>query len=190
VFTGQPLGDPEVGAELYAQLCADCHGEDGMTPIGEDDSVINSEEYWGNNDDATILSDIGMGSHGQMTAFAQDFGGPLSWDQILNLAAHARSWGPLTTSVSPPAEEIPTYAGSIGSMLTENCGQCHGNAAGLDVTDYESLMGGSDSGPVIVPGEPDESVIVEVQRGEHFSNLTEEGLQRLIEWIANGAPKS
>lgn len=189
-FTGQPLGHPEAGAELYAQLCADCHGEDGTTPVGEEEKGINSEDYWSSHDDATILRDIGMGSHGQMTAFAEDFGGPLSWEPILDLAGFVRSWGPLAIPGSPPAETSPTYAGSIGPLLTERCGQCHGEAAGLDVTSFDSLMAGSNSGPVVVPGEPDQSVIVEVQRGDHYTNLDEEGLERLIEWIASGAPES
>jgi hypothetical protein len=51
-------------------------------------------------------------------------------------------------------------------------------------------MAGSDSGPVVVPGSPDDSVIVEVQRSGHYGNLNEEELQRLTEWIADGAPES
>jgi mono/diheme cytochrome c family protein len=190
VFTGQPLGDPEAGAELYAQLCADCHGEEGNTPVGEEDKVINSEEYWGGQDDAAILRDIGLGSHGQMTAFAQEADGPLSWEQILSLAGHVRSWGPLTAPGAPPGEESPTYSGSIGPMLTERCGACHGGIGGLTVTDYQSLVAGSASGPVVVPGSPEESSIVEVQRVDHPANLSEEELERLIDWIANGAPES
>jgi mono/diheme cytochrome c family protein len=184
------LGSPEAGDELYAELCVDCHGEDGTTPVGGEGKVINSEDYWGSHDDAAILSDIGMGSHGRMTAFAEDFGGPLSWEQILGLAAHVRSWGPLAVPVSPPAEDSPTYSGTIGPLLTERCGQCHGDAAGLDVTAFASLMVGSDSGLVILPGDPDQSLIVEVQREEHFANLSEQELPHLIEWIMNGAPES
>jgi mono/diheme cytochrome c family protein len=184
------LGDPDDGAELYAQLCADCHGEEGSMPVGEEDKVINSEEYWGSQDDAAILRDIGLGSHGQMTAFAQEAGGPLSWEQILSLAGHVRSWGPLAAPSAARVEESPTYSGSIGPMLTERCGACHGGIGGLAVTDYQSLMAGSDSGSVVVPGSPEESIIVEVQRVDHPTNLNEEELQRLIEWIANGAPES
>jgi hypothetical protein len=122
-----------------------------------------------------------------MTAFAQESGGPLSWERILNLAGHIRSWGPLASPGAPPVEESLTYSGAIGPILTEQCGQCHGGIAGLTVTEYESLMAGSDSGPVVMPGSPEESLIVEVQRGDHFANLDEEELQRLVEWVANGA---
>jgi hypothetical protein len=83
--------------------------------------------------------------------------------------------------------EAPTYENAIAPLLTERCGICHGDLAGLTVTDYDALMAGSASGPVIAPGEPDRSRIVEVQRGEHYANLSVEELEFLIEWIASGA---
>jgi mono/diheme cytochrome c family protein len=188
LFTGQPVGDVEAGATLFAQVCASCHGDDGSTPVGDKDAVIGAEAYWSTHDDAAILQDIGIGSHGQMTAFAQDYDGPLSWEEILDIAAFVRSWGPVAVQpLEPPVVETPNYVGTIGPLLTEQCGACHGAAAGLSVTDYDALMAGSSSGPVIVPGDPDGSHIVEVLRGEHFAQLSEMELGILIEWIANGA---
>jgi mono/diheme cytochrome c family protein len=189
LFTGQPVGDAGTGEVLYAQLCATCHGEEGETPVGDEDSVIGAEEYWSTHDDAAILQDIGAGSHGEMTAFARDYDGPLSWEEILDVAAFVRSWGP----VALPSEiEMPgavTYANSIGPLLTERCGTCHGSSAGLAVTDYDSLMAGSNTGPVIVTGDPDGSTIVVILRDGHFAVLSEEELDLLIEWIAEGAPE-
>lgn len=189
LFTGQPIGDAKAGAKLFAQVCANCHGEDGSTPVGDESAVISAEAYWSTHDDAAILQDIGAGSHGQMAAFAQDYDGPLSWEEILDIAAFVRSWGPLAPPSEVPAVEGPTYSDTIGPLLTERCEACHGGAAGLTVTDYASLMAGSASGQVIVPGDPDGSRIVEVQRGEHYAQLSETELNLLIEWIASGAPE-
>lgn len=189
LFTGQPVGDAEVGATLFDELCAHCHGAEGTTPVGDEDTIINAEAYWSTRDDASILLDIGAGSHGEMTAFAEAYGGPLSWEQILDLAAFVRSWGPMAAPSETPTVGGPTYADTIGPLLTERCGACHGGTAGLTVTDYASLMAGSASGPVIVTGDPDASLIVEVQRGEHYAQLNEAELSLLIEWIANGAPE-
>lgn len=187
LFTGRPIGDAQNGAVLFAQLCAGCHGEDGTIPVGDENRLINSEAYWGSHDNAAVLRDIGTGSHGQMTAFAQDHGGPLPWEGILDLAASVRLWGPVgELSLERPSAE-PTYARSIGPLLTERCGACHGGTAGLTVTDYDSLMAGASSGAAVVPGEPEESRIVEVQRGEHYARLSEVELDLLIEWIGNGA---
>jgi hypothetical protein len=116
--------------------------------------------------------------------------GPLSWEQILDIVAHVRSWGPfMGPSGEPGAVSGPTYEADIGPLLTDRCGACHGGTAGLTVTDYDSLMAGSDSGPVIEPGDPDNSKIVMVQRGEHYAQLTAEELELLIQWIADGAPR-
>ncbi len=186
LFTGQPVGDAQTGVTLFAQLCASCHGEDGATPVGDENAVINTEAYWSTHDDAAILQDIGAGSHGEMTAFAETYDGPLSWEEILHLAAFVRSWGSLAALSS---SETPTYANAIGPLLTGRCGACHGSSAGLVVTDYDSLMAGSSSGPVVAPGDPDGSRIVEVQRGAHYAQLGTAELDLLIEWIVNGAPE-
>jgi mono/diheme cytochrome c family protein len=185
LFTGQPVGDRGAGARLFAQECTTCHGEDGTTPVGEEGKIINSEAYWSTHDDADILKDIGINPHGEMLPFANDYGGPLSWKEILDLMAFVRSWGPMATPHKMPG---PSYTNSIGPLLSGRCGACHGGIAGLTVTDYASLMAGSSSGPVIVPGNPDGSRIVEVQRGQHYAQLSEAELNLLIEWIANGAP--
>ena len=175
--------------DAVSQLCARCHGEDGTTPVGDEDAGINAEAYWGSQDDATILQDIGAGFHGEMTAFAQTYGGPLSWEEILHLAAFVRSWGPLAFSLEMPPMGGATYAETLGPLLVERCGTCHGGMAGLTVTDYASLMAGSASGPVILPGDPQGSWIVQVQRGEHYTRFSEGELNLVVDWIANGAPE-
>jgi mono/diheme cytochrome c family protein len=187
LFTGQPIGDRQAGKVLFAQLCTSCHGEDGTTPVGDANAVINTKAYWSTHDDAAILQDIGAGSHGEMTAFAQEYDGPLSWQQILDLTAYVRSWGSMGIV---PSFEVPTYANTIGPLLAERCGSCHGGTAGLTVTDYGALMAGSASGAVIVPGDPDGSRIVEVQQsGQHYTQLSTSEIDILIEWIAAGAPE-
>ncbi|MGD1992036.1 MAG: c-type cytochrome [Anaerolineae bacterium] len=190
LFTGQPTGNAQTGEALFEQLCVSCHGDDGTTPVGPDETMINSEAYWSTHDDSAILQDIGIGSHGQMTAFVQDYGGPLTWEEVLDITAYVRTWGPFATPpAEPPAGGRVSYVETIGPLLTERCGSCHGGTSGLTVTEYASLMAGADSGPVVVPGAPEESRIVEVQRSGHYAQLSESELDRLIEWIAAGAPE-
>ena len=189
-FTSQPLGDQEAGATIFAQQCATCHGEDGTTPVGEEGAIINSAAYLGAHDDADVLKDIGINPHGEALSFVEDYGGPLSWEEVLDLAALVRSWemvGTLPPEV--PTVEGPTYADAIGPLLTEQCGACHGSAGGLSVADYDTLLAGSSSGAVVVPGDPEGSSIVEVLRDGHFAQLSEVELGLLIEWIANGLPE-
>jgi mono/diheme cytochrome c family protein len=188
LFTGQPVGDAEAGARLFRQLCVPCHGLDGRTPVGDDAIVINSPAYWSTHDDAALLLGIGAGSQGNMTAFAQDYGGPLAWEDILDLTALVRSWGPVNAPDMPGEGEL-TFTSVIGPLLTERCGACHGGAGGLTVTSYAELMAGASSGSVITAGDPGTSRIVEVQQKGHFAQLSESELARLTEWISQNAPE-
>lgn len=60
---------------------------------------------------------------------------------------------------------------------------------GLDLTSYETAMLGSDNGPVIVPGDPESSRLIQIQTGEqpHFGQFSGDELDLVIQWIATGA---
>jgi nitrate/TMAO reductase-like tetraheme cytochrome c subunit len=101
---------------------------------------------------------------------------------------------PLPTETKPSMEEL-TYNGYIGTLFQEKCGGCHGenNAmVGLNLLTYETAIQGSDRGPVIVPGDPEASLLIQIQSGEkpHFGQLTEDELQNVQAWIAAGAPEN
>ncbi|MCC7206140.1 MAG: NapC/NirT family cytochrome c [Anaerolineae bacterium] len=83
----------------------------------------------------------------------------------------------------------PTYT-ILQPFFTQECGGCHGPvpSAGLRLTDYDSLIAGSQSGPVVVAGEPDQSRMIEVLTGGHFAQPTPHQLDLLRKWIANGLP--
>ena len=86
-----------------------------------------------------------------------------------------------------------TYSGAIGSLLETRCAACHGENAssGLDVTSYESLLAGGESGPGVVPGDLDASWVHRRQTDSspHYMQFTEEELQLLEDWILAGAPE-
>ncbi len=108
-------------------------------------------------------------------------------------AALGLDQGPETPPVEMPplAEgEMITYQ-QLQPVLEQACGQCHGAAPikGLRVTDYESLLAGGESGPALVPGSPDESLLLTVLEGGHFAKLTDEQMALLEAWIAAGAPQ-
>jgi hypothetical protein len=60
---------------------------------------------------------------------------------------------------------------------------------GLNLLTYATTMSGSENGPVIVPGDPAASLLVQKQSADqpHFGQLTAEELQIVTEWIAAGA---
>jgi len=79
-------------------------------------------------------------------------------------------------------------------MLENKCGACHNTASplkGLDLTTYEGISSGSEDGPVIVTGDPENSLIIIIQTSEepHFAQLTPEEIALLEQWIVDGAPE-
>jgi hypothetical protein len=58
---------------------------------------------------------------------------------------------------------------------------------GLQTTDYDTLMAGGQSGPAVVAGAPDDSLIVVKMGEEHPAVLAGDDLQAFIDWIAAGA---
>lgn len=92
------------------------------------------------------------------------------------------------TATPEPLAAAPGFASDILPIFQEKCALCHGTTAGLNLTDYDSMMQGGDSGSPIVPGDPDASLLVQKQRGQHPAKLTEGELQLIVNWIAAGAP--
>ncbi len=102
----------------------------------------------------------------------------------------------LVSQLPEPAESITiegpvNFENTIGPIFETRCISCHGEDGiqGLDLGHYASAIDGGISGPVIIPGDPDASLIVQRLTGQppHFAQLTPEELELLIEWIASGA---
>ncbi len=106
------------------------------------------------------------------------------------------AFAPLTPTPLPTPRPTPTsialqpvWEGNIAFVLQQKCGDCHGAIAGLDFSTYQSAMKGGNKGPVILPGDPENSLIVIKQGKKHPGQLSEVELSVLKEWIAAGAPE-
>ncbi len=102
----------------------------------------------------------------------------------------------------PPPEpvlEVPTLTGDptfdnyVGILFAVKCTGCHteGDAApeGLDLSSYEASIRGGNNGAVILRGNADNSLLIQVQSGDHFNTFTSEELEIVKQWINLGAPK-
>lgn len=80
----------EAGEQLWSFNCASCHGLGGEGGLGP---ALNSEQFLqSSSDDQTQLL-IAVGVPGsQMGAYSQDFGGPMTSEQIKALATYIHSW--------------------------------------------------------------------------------------------------
>jgi mono/diheme cytochrome c family protein len=102
---------------------------------------------------------------------------------------------PSPTGAGPTAETTAVASGlmwdnPIGALFQAKCTACHGAGAlgGLNLSTYADAMKGGLSGPVIVPGDGDNSLLViRQQAGGHPGQLTPEEIAQVIEWINAGA---
>jgi hypothetical protein len=102
-----------------------------------------------------------------------------------------------------PADEPKAAPDVIPSMLL-HCTACHGarrKEAGLDLRSRAAMLKGGKSGPALVPGKPEQSLILKRIRAkemppfEQIMNVnvkffTAAETERLEQWIALGAPES
>ncbi len=98
---------------------------------------------------------------------------------------------PPPTPTSEPVTAA-TWDGGLGELLGQRCSACHGASAisGLSLSSYAAALQGGTRGPAVVPGNPDASVLVQIQAaGNHAGQLTDEELAVIIAWIRSGAPE-
>lgn len=95
-----------------------------------------------------------------------------------------------------PATNV-SYTRDVQPILESRCGKCHMGefvSEGLHMDTYESLMEGSDHGPVIVPGDADDSLLVkklvEGKMPKRGLKLTPIQIQTIKDWIDAGAPNN
>lgn len=88
------------------------------------------------------------------------------------------------------------FASTIQPLLETKCGGCHGKAvrkANLDLHDAVGIRQGGESGRVVVPGKPDESLLYQMVHEKEMppkqknTPLTDAEVQAIREWIETGA---
>jgi cytochrome c553 len=92
-------------------------------------------------------------------------------------------------------DHVPSFKESIQPLLQAKCLRCHGGQstkAGLDLRTPETIQQGGNSGPVIVPGRPEESLLYQkVSSGKmppgKKDALRPAEVEALRKWIASGA---
>ena len=97
---------------------------------------------------------------------------------------------PDSTPSTPSVASNLTWDNSIAALFQAKCTMCHGAGAlgGLNLSTYADAMKGGASGPVIVPGDSANSLLVTKQQaGGHPGQLTPEEIAQVIEWINAGA---
>ena len=175
--------------DLFDQTCQSCHTTNDPGGTSNTSFCSNSAchgtvyEYAGF--DAPALSEI-------LLAQLPETPEPAAEEETTSNEAEATPAN--ETQPDEMQEDVPpTYGNAISVILQDRCGACHGETGmqGLNLTTYASAMQGSDNGPVIIAGDPDASLLILKVTGEqpHFAQFAPDELNKVIEWIASGAPE-
>ena len=110
------------------------------------------------------------------------------------LLGFAVAIAPLMIAAESPSEYFEMR---VRPVLAGNCFSCHTQTkmGGLEMTSRDSLLKGGKSGPSIVSGKPEESLLIKAITGEHErlkmppngTKLKAEEIAALREWVKAGA---
>ncbi|MEO7414464.1 MAG: PSD1 and planctomycete cytochrome C domain-containing protein [Opitutaceae bacterium] len=114
-----------------------------------------------------------------------------------NLYAAAPAAAPRTVS----ATDMQFFENKIRPILVEKCYKCHSREAdkvrgGFLLDSHDGLLEGGSTGPAIVPGKPDESLLIQairykdpdLQMPPKGDKLSDREIADLTEWVRRGAP--
>src|SRR4030095_9323549 len=96
------------------------------------------------------------------------------------------------------AAQIEFFEANIRPVLIDTCGECHidDSEGDLHTNSRAALLKGGETGPAIVPGDPEKSLLIHaIRRDEGFPRLPKgqkklpaAALAAFTEWIKMGAP--
>lgn len=99
-------------------------------------------------------------------------------------------------AASPTPESLNFFENNIRPLLLKRCIKCHGTKkaeSGLQVNSLGALLIGGDSGPALLPGKPDESLLITAIRHEDGYEMPPDDkldgadIDLLVRWIKEGA---
>ena len=86
-----------------------------------------------------------------------------------------------------------TWETGIREIFEIQCSECHLSTptGGFSVTSYTRVLQGSNNGPIIIPGNPDESHLFYKLKfgGNHPGYMSTEQTELVREWVSIGAPE-
>lgn len=105
---------------------------------------------------------------------------------------------PSSVSGGSSQEATAQFVQKVKPLLETQCLNCHGGKfkqAGLSILTQETLLRGSDNGPVVVAGQAEASLLVKKIRHEHepgmpykAAKLSDSEIASVVAWINAGAP--
>jgi mono/diheme cytochrome c family protein len=177
----------EKPVQLYAFVCAQCHGVAGEGDVGPE---FQSVDFQNQRTDQEIFDAINIG-HGSTAMIG--WGDILSADQIAQLVALIRSFKNTTLSSGSP--DNASFSKDVLPIFEARCASCHGSLGGWDGSNYAAVMESGNNSPVIIAGDPQASLLVQKLFGIQTTGgsmppgkpLAQEEIDLIVSWIAAGA---
>jgi len=102
-------------------------------------------------------------------------------------------------AASPEAAGVEFFEKKVRPVLVERCFECHSSTAkvkgGLSLDSRDSMLTGGDSGPALVAGQPDKSLLIEAigyknqdMQMPPKKQLPAAEMEALVQWVKMGAP--
>ncbi|MEQ2007685.1 MAG: DUF1549 domain-containing protein, partial [Limisphaerales bacterium] len=106
---------------------------------------------------------------------------------------------PIASSAAPTPAQVEFFEKHIRPVLAAECYECHSTSkkkGSLALDTRDGLLKGGKSGPAIVPGQPDSSLLLQALRHKHptlkmpknGAKLDARIIANFAEWIRQGAP--
>jgi mono/diheme cytochrome c family protein len=178
---------PLHAAEIFRDICSRCHGPAGEGGLGP---TLRGPEFEARYNDQQLFDVINLG-HEATPMIA--WGEILTAEQIRELVTYIRG---LQAQPSGTPSTGPSFARDVLPILQSNCAPCHGSMGGWDSSTYSSVMTSGVHSPVVIPGDPDGSLLAQKMLGTQTEGgvmppsgrLADDLIQVILDWIAAGAP--
>jgi len=102
---------------------------------------------------------------------------------------------PFGCAVTPRHQQAQHFENEIAPLLRQHCVKCHGieeREAGLDLRTLRGVLRGGQSGPAIIWGEPEKSLLLQMVLKEEMPAkgppLSASEIGRLRRWIQREGP--
>jgi mono/diheme cytochrome c family protein len=173
------------GAQLFAIACASCHGPKGEGEVGP---ALNTKEFQDRYSDQALFDTI---SNGHTATPMVAWGDNLTAEQIELLVRFIRT-------LSPDYSASLTFSDSIQPIFEASCQNCHNSQrarGGWDASSYQAVMTTGDNSPVVLPGNPTDSILARRILGQDalmppLDPLSQSEIQIILDCISAGAPEN
>ena len=108
-----------------------------------------------------------------------------------------RGFGTSSPTSTPGGSSKVSFRQDVLPVFDQSCVNCHGGEGGLYLDNYDHVMAGGEDGPVVIPGKPSQSMLVQKIDGTSQPRMPLGGpplptgeINIIVTWVKEGAPNN